>query len=387
MPLYTPNAYSLYLVLVTGLGNVFGRNAAMTSSSVASAFPITTLYDGQAQEIFMFSAAAADDYVKGDINLLSNPTFSSSASGWTSGGSNIRYRDITVQPNEYLKVTAVTSATATVTIQNQRNGMYLTSAGAWQVASTTCISVNGTASLTFQVEALIACHGLQAVPIRVQVNDYTKFTSLILVPGVNFVSVHGHGFGNVSPLFQYSDDDSSYTTAATMTVDQPAFYSYLGSTALYHRYWKLLLSGTNFEAAWIGELVAGFASALDPAQVWGWHETDEWPSHVHKNDAGLESVTVMTTRSMRGLKMDIIPTSFTGESADKLVAIRRDIWERSKAGAYPIIAVPRSTRPDVVMGKLRQSFDASHELPWVQKLGLEISPMPGPTIGAVTVVE
>lgn len=372
-----------YLVLVPSYSNVLSRGpGTLTTTSEEASFPEAALFDGYAQEIFEFNSLPTDGIVKKDTNLVVNPTFTSSAANWTSGGSNIRYQDINVLAGEQLTVSVVTNASTTGTIQNIYNGNYLTSSGTWQAGSTNCFSVNGSASVAFQIESLIACKGFHTMPLRITVADYTKMTSAILIPAVNFAAVFGHNLGNVTSLFEWSTDDSSWTTAATMTIDQPAYYSYL-STALYKRYWRIKVGGTNHEIPYFGEIVIGNAATLDPAQMWDWKEREQWPAHVHRNDAGQSTVTLMTSKPMRGLSMRLMPTNSTDDPA-KLIAIRRSIWERSKAGAYPIVVVPRSSRADVVLGRLSQSLEVSQLLPNAQAFSLDVDPLPYPCVGVVT---
>lgn len=361
-----------YYLVLTPYGNVLGRGPGTLTASADSAFPNTKLYDGSAQEIFQFASLGADALIKKDTNLLTNPTFATSAANWTNGGSNIRYQDITCQPGEQLQFRMVTTNTATVTVQSLRSGNFL-------IATQ---SVNG--SLTFQVtvDSVALNKGHQAVPLRITVNDYTRFTSLYMIPAVNFAGVFGHNFGAVRCALDYSDDDATYTLASEMVPDQPSFYCYLGDTPLFKRYWRMKTVGTNFETIYISELVIGHAAKMDPAPMWDWKEIDDWPSQVHTNDAGHRTVTVMTSRPQRTLKLEFAPTN-AFDTPEKLTAMRKLMWERSKAGSYPAVVVVRSTRPGVVLGRFQQSLDVTQMIPNAQKVGLDVVGLPFPLVGTV----
>jgi hypothetical protein len=56
--------------VVTEIANQIGRAGAPEPTSDSASFPAAKLYDREAQEIFSFDSAGADDEIVQDVNLV-----------------------------------------------------------------------------------------------------------------------------------------------------------------------------------------------------------------------------------------------------------------------------------------------------------------------------
>lgn len=280
--------------------NLVGRGPGTLSSTSADAlFPLANLYDGQPGRPFRFASAAAGVILKKDVNAITNPGFETSTlSGWTdrklgtgtvaetttaaevhsgtkaadlTGTDTSNYgalsQDITVQPGELWKldcwIRATVAGTGKVFLQNLTTGKFY-SAGAWGAAQAEATSHNTTTYTNKTVNFTIEDYdtvGDDSCTLRITLycdDGEACFDDVLLIPGVNFTSVHGHNLGPIAPVLASSDDDSAYTTRISPTVKRGAFYGY-DSTVQYARYWRLTFGGTNLSAIYVGEWVLGRA--------------------------------------------------------------------------------------------------------------------------------
>lgn len=313
------------LVLPGLYANILSRpNTTLTASQTPSSlYPITRIANGRPGQVFLFPAVAADDYVQADINQVPNGTFEdgftsgvpddwtddSSGTGavaeetssaliadgsgsglqLTNGASGIgaAYVDVVFVSGEsvMLDVFAATddgAEPATLEIQNLETGNYLTSGAAWQASQADAISEAGTSlaqsTLTFTLEAFsVVRRHLTTLRIRPHMdgvssgNTQHNWDNILIYPGVNWASLHGHNLDpKTVPSLTHDKvstfDSTDLVDAGDFTVDEgPVAYLSLASTA-YDRFWRVpQFTGTQSTATGaieIGEAFLGQAVTL-----------------------------------------------------------------------------------------------------------------------------
>lgn len=309
-------------------------------------------------------------------------------------------RDIQVRASERLRFSAwmatdqPTISTpisyAEVRIQNTRNGMFLDEDGEWVASEVAALRVENNdtmalQSITFRVQSIAESNHWTSFPLRITLEGLAGyFDDVSLLPAVNLAMVYGHNLGSVSPQLQYSDDGSSWTTLVTMRPVRPAFYGFADDDdQAYHLYWRILYEGTNHEPIYNGQAWIGYGEYVMFAQKWGWRDLDRWLQLEHTDPLGPSWRYPLGEGKVRGFELEFIPRTDeeTGSDTDALEQLRKELWERSRAGVDPVIIIPMTDREAVAYGLLQASMSASHEFATYQTLSLSVEGYPPPTVG------
>jgi hypothetical protein len=153
--------------------NLLERALSITPTpSADSLFPATALYDSRPSRVMRHGSNAANPEVRWDLAAFTPGG---------SGGSPYYYYG---RAGERRVVTLV--GTANVTVQNMLTLKYLTSGGAWQVASANCLTAAG--SLNYQIESMETC---QQPTVQMKVTT-SGGTSVADWPRWNACVVFGH---------------------------------------------------------------------------------------------------------------------------------------------------------------------------------------------------
>ncbi len=393
---------SLYLILdrygSKPVGNLIGRGVPPTVPSANASFPVANLSDGRSDIVYMATSAGADGYIRQDTNIVVNGIVTGGTLGaaWIIASGTVAYQDIPMRAGEFahlVSVMAGSSGPTTTTVQNLANGHYLNSSGVWQTASTV-FATNSSSLATFEHDFTMGdistCNDRPTPLVRITLTTTSGTPGaaydnggILLWPGVNFAAVYGHNCAGVVPILQSSLNGSSWTTQATLTVSQPGFYCSLAAPIIAN-YWRLFLSGTNTAIPFFGEVVIGQATSPVHAHRWDWHEKESWSQIRQKNDAGQTWAYTITDSRMRGLELQFTPydTMANADTMPALESLRKDMWMRSKGGAYPIVLVPRTQRPGLIFGRIADGpLDVVQSLPNQQQLSIGIDPFPPPVVG------
>ena len=173
------------------------------------------------------------------------------------------------------------SAGASIRLYNRTTGLYLGTDGAWHAAAQDLVAdlttnhvwlgVAAGAGKTFTVPTSEEMGGSENAVLEYRLiardsSGYTFFDDLQLdaVQPADFMMVAGgHSIpSGLAPVWQSSDDATSWTTRATFTVRSHQFYALLAApvTARYHR---LKMTGTPTAKVWVSDLVLGLSQTLD----------------------------------------------------------------------------------------------------------------------------
>lgn len=381
--------------------NLLSRGTVTVSPGSDTEFPASALYDARPSQRWQVSAVGADPYVVLDTDLMlgfgsmetnnagdpagftelstgtgamSRTTAAGEFNGGVAGmklvggtGTASGYRDVVVKAGERLQFAGAMKGDGTKfarwrvyvkeTAQWVNSSGVLTGSAADIASRATATWATSTVSFTAPtLDALQQPYCTLRISGLCNENGTVFVDDGILIPKVNALTNHGHNIDALNVLtFEYSDDNSAYTSAATITMKQPAFYAYL-STALFHRYWKFKTVGTNNSALWLGELVIGYAETLTQAQGFGW-EVKRMPRQDRLVTPGGEQwVYSRGTRTPRALQMSFTPT--TEASLDE---VRLGIMQTTQDGYYPIVFIPRSTEHYVFHGRVDESWAVKRE--------------------------
>jgi len=401
-------------------GNAFGRGTVTVSPAEAAVAPKANLYDSDPSTPHIAGSVAADSYMQVQIQALANPGFETSTlSGWTdndqgtgastettaagefrSGAKALklvgtdssnyasRYQDIPASAGEYRRASFYVNrgpggSDTRLYILNLRTGHYY-NGSAWATTRAPAVSVWGVGTpgygiqtaITYQLESFEAC-GADAVTLRWEIAGYadTAFVDDCLdIPGVTFAGIFGHNYGPVSPLVRSSDDGSSWTTRATMTVKRPAFHSTF--SIIYAEYWRILLSGTNHEAPYTGEAVLGQYSTSTTAPMWGLPKTRNTPGLRARGPSGRPHVYTYATDPPQDIDL-----TFSARTAAAALQLADDLWLRSGQGLYPVILVPIDTEADVYYGRFMDPVTVERPFQGIYQTTLSLVGDPFPSVG------
>ena len=406
-----------FLYLTGARFNTFGRGTVSVSPSAASVSDAANLYDGDPGCPLLFGSAAAG-YAKVDCNALTNPGFETSTLlGWTDAdsgtgspastettsagefrsgskalklysdtpaGTAARYQTISVRPGEYRKATFYIKGDAAATVS-----LYLTNTvtgrsyngSSWgsyaaavsQAASGSFVAV----TVTYQVESYEAC-GTDSVSLtwRISMAPSSGAATAYVddcsdVPGASFASVHGHNL-SADPTVESSDDDSSWTTRATMTRKRPAFFSTF--SIVYARYWKIAWASAQ-TAPYIGEAVLGQYETSATSPQWGLTESRDIPGVRTRGPSGRHAVYNYATDPPRSITM-----TFSARSAAAALELSDSLWLRSGQGLYPAVIVPIDTEADVYYGRLTAPYEPTRPFKGVYNCDLALIGDPFPVV-------
>lgn len=423
------------LVLSGSALNALASGALACSPAIKAGFVLTDIHDGRPGTVYMPTSYNDTTTITADLNKTTNPTIDTDTTGWTSavsgtaaatrtttagefvgvgalkcvGGTGVAtwYQDITVRAGSRYQLDLQmrgdgASGNGVVRIFNLTTGNWLAAGGgSWASAAADAITGPTAAAfeqktVPFQVESYQACRSDTVtirVHLRAQASETAMFDDVLLYPGIDFASVHGHSIDprwTVTLRSSIDNFSASDTAEATLTTAQPAFYSLL-SAPVYRRYWRLRLSwgGTSptgtFSPAvpMIGEWVLGLATAptvefLGPRlQAHGLREA--MPQIRNESSVGVVGVTNLLRRPVPTLTLP-----FKAFTASRWLELRTDLWERSGCGLYPVVLVPETGEGTVIYGLLRSVSEPQRvggvTAPWYNGT-IEIAGLPGPAVG------
>lgn len=398
------------LIYLPASNNIFRRGQSVTTDTASSLYPKTGLYDMRQDVPFQFSAIGTDQGIVVENNLIANGGFetwsSGIPSGWQVAGTVVSdtgsagtysikcgtgvghgvYQIVAVRPGERLKL-SVTGKLSNVAgggaciVKNMATDKYLTTGSAWSTAQN-CITWTTTSfaekNITFQVEDAANSLG-DWIWLYVQVYNnsasyYSYFDEVVLMPGVNFGSVHAHNIPpRIAVQMRYSDSDTTTTGGTlydTMYQARKSMYA-LNASVVYARYWKLKLEGEQWETTeaasvfsayqkptYIGEVIFGDASSLTAVQKYNWSIRERYEQIRTTTRSGSPRVTNVTTEAPRVLQM-----SHFFSTIAEYEEFRDKVWRQGRGGADPAVWVPDDTDDDIcILGRIDNSWDVKRLL-------------------------
>lgn len=402
--------------------NQFGLGTVSVDPAEASVAPKANLYDSDPSTPHIAGSIQADSYMRVRLPGLTNPGFESGMTGWTdndqgtgtsaetSTGAEVRSgskalkmtgsdattnygsrtQTITVTSGETRKATVHAipiSGTGTIFslyLYNTRTLKYYNGT-AWATTRAAAASAlytgspgYGTTSITYTIESYEATRS-ETCSLRWElvcpegecaIDDVSDW------PAVTFAGIFGHNYApTLSPLVQYSSDGSSWTTAATMTIQRPAFFSTF--SAIYAEYWQIKLSGTPLEAPYTGEAVLGQYREGSTQIAAGPMPTWDIPGVRSAGTIGRPMVYNFATDATESIRL-----VFSGDSETEAREAVFGMFVRSGQGRYPVIIVPTDTESFVYYGRLMQPFSLERPALGIYDWGIDLVGDPFPTVGA-----
>jgi hypothetical protein len=318
--------------------NLLERALSVTLNPAADAlFPATNLYDGRLSKGARHGSNAA------------NPTITWDGAAFTPGTSATY--TFTARAGERRRVTS--GGTSNVTVQNLSTLKYLTSGGAWQVASTYCLT--GAGSVDYQVESLTLCQ-LPAVSLKI---TQSATVTLSDWPRWNSVMVFGHNLdAGLSVEMRSSTDNFSGSNVLEVTgsILQPSFYMNKGS-AITSRYGRVALTGTNQAIPWYASVAPMYLETMTTGQSADGYEVALEEVQI-RNDSAVATSNVY---NMSPWPRRTISLHFRSGTAAAL-ELRQEIVLRCRGGAYPFVVVPVSTEGTILMTRLGANWSEVRKL-------------------------
>lgn len=435
------------LVVAGNYSNLLSQAAAVTCSPSADPlFPLPGLWDGTSEWAFRFSGdGAAAFYLQADLTRTKNPSMEGWAGGapasWKvltsgagvvaeeattkhSGTSGARVNPGTGTANirqEYFArageklfldhwAAAESGGGAGVRIFNWTTGHALKSDGTWsadlaqyfkQTSSTSFVNLTG----AFQIEDYRTC-GADVALIEVVLNSNTASKNAfhddcVIVPGVDFFSVHGHGVTRAAftdaGAKLLSDPAGAFaggeTTQITFAYRRGSFYGTIGSIQ-YVRHWRLNFPGFNensvflkpFGPAWIGEAVLAQALSFQTGLSFPFQEERSVPQTRVSNLAGGSQAFPYTYDTLRKITL---PVTFQGASNTDTAAwdeLRHELMERTLNGVTAAVIVPFDDEPDtVILGRVPERYRVGRQFLSVRSSEIVLEELPPPQfVGALS---
>lgn len=311
--------------------NLLGRALSVTVSPGADAlFPAANLFDGRLSRPFRFSSNAA------------NPSITWDGAAFTPAGAATYL--VTARAGERRRVSL--TGTANVSIQNLSTGKYLTSALAWQTASTNCLTAAGTKD--YQVESFTLCQQatvtLKIVTSGGTTGDWPRWNALV---------IFGHNLDPALTVEMRSSTDNfsgSNVLEVTGAILQPGFYM-LQAAGITNRYGRLSFTGTNQSTGWISEVVPCWLETATDAPDVGLEVRYQEAQIRNTMAYGEAYVYPLAPRPRRVVQMRFNQLATTGA-----IETRQEMVLRGRGGAYPMVVIPVSTEADVFFGRLTDQW-------------------------------
>lgn len=416
---------ALYYLAGTGYNQLTRMVTAASPESASSLYPIANLYDGAPVKPFMFNTAGTSGYIDFDMQQIPNGTMESTfsgglpASGWAKSGTvtcardtvvfnegaasaNLTaaggsgdgiYYDWSVRPGEILVMGAQVrsdagGATFRGRIRNMSTGNYLNTSNAWQAAAVNRIVSTSSTWNTFSsqvtVESYAACGYQDRVTIRLEftygsapIND-AWVDGVLCYPIINFASIHGHNIQpNTAPIELRADTTTTPTTVrGTFTLAHPTMFVTFSNVLV--RYWRLFFTNDPLlNPTWIGELVLGQYSTARRRQNYGQDYGLIDPQDRVNMDVGQFASYLRTMRGRRQVQMN-----FRLNDSDDY-AEQKEIAERSRNGAYPILAVVESgDTTTAIMGRIDPTWRHSRVTKNMRDTSWLLDELPFPVVVA-----
>jgi hypothetical protein len=211
----------------------------------------------------------------------------------------------------------------------------------WQQIAGTTLEGGLPTPLPFAVESVAECGGPTAI-LRITIladGGDVYFDDVDIWPASTFASIHGHNLDpKIVATIAFSDDASSYTTAATFTLYPRSFYTTFDQVN--KRYCKLLFTGTNSAAIRLGEAVVGQGLQLATGC--------RWPVPMRyrmRQDVAHGYVYSLDDEPPRSVRLD-----FKHLSSAAYVEYRDELALRARGARWPVVVVPApAARPDFVL--------------------------------------
>lgn len=411
-----------FLFLTGSRFNQFSLGTVSVDPAEAAVAPKANLYDTDPSTPHIAGSIQADSYMRVRLVGLTNPGFETSTlSGWTdndqgtgtstetSTGAEVRsgtkalkmtgsdattnygsrYQTITVTSGETRKATVWSipiSGTGTIFslyLYNTRTLKYY-NGSAWATTRAAATSrlytgspLYGSSTITYTIESYEATRS-ETCSLRWElvcpegecaIDDVSDW------PAVTFAGIFGHNYApTLSPLVQYSSDGSSWTTAATMTIQRPAFFSTF--SAIYAEYWQIKLSGTPLEAPYTGEAVLGQYTTCATSPMWGIPKTRNTPGVRTRGPSGRPHVYSYATDPPQDIAL-----TFSARTAAAAKELADGLWLRSGQGLYPVVLVPIDTETDVYFGRFMDPVTVERPFQGIYECTLSLVGDPFPTVG------
>lgn len=248
------------------------------------------------------------------------------------------------------------STLSAVRLFNPATGLYLKADGAWAAGAQNLVAdtsgdfvwlgVNVGAGVTFTMPDVDEL-GAHEVALQFQLHSLAGggggvsfFDDLVFqaLPLLDFVFIGGNhniqaAAGPV--LLQSSDDGSSWTTRATLTVARHQFWHRLAAPVT-AAYWRILFDGTPTLKMWMGDVVLGLVQELDrePQDQIG-------IEYVETGQIRQESPGGSTRISNRGpYPQRRLNARLRFPSAAEEAAFRAIFVDRVRGGETPIVVIP-----------------------------------------------
>lgn len=336
--------------------NALERALSVTATPSADAnYPVTRLYDGRPSAPFRFGSNAANPKVEVDLAAFTA----------LSGTTNTTF---TVRAGERRRITQTAGTTI---LRNLTTGKYCTSGGVWQTGTTNIIT--GSGGVSYQVEAQSVCLSDTAV---MQVST-TSGTAVVDFPRWNCMALVGHSFDPLLTTFSAQSDDnsgfSSPTTVGSFNLAKPNAYVY-SAGGVAERYARLYTVGTNYAAAWMGELVVCWMETATRGQKPEWSIKTDFQQVRAETRAG-----EMYAYPLSAFPRRIVQMSFVQKATAQYAEMRDEIVGRSAGGRYATLLNPYETETDVLVhGRLDGSWAARRLLAsaWEDDLIISEDPFP-----------
>jgi hypothetical protein len=386
-------------VLARAQGYGSGATGVACSATVDSSYPLSSIYDGRSAFPMKLSAATTGFFVSWPNSLVANGDMEQGTTGWTTnsvtatsetgagnyhkGSKSLKlvatvtggyaYQRVTVQAGEYLQIWAAAKSDGTnyalVRVKCLDTGQYVKDDGTWYASSTAVMNKTGNTMtaftpVTFRVPTFAEIGRATAtleILLQVGTNGATcYFDEVLLVPGIDWVSLHGHGL-DASTGLAFETHGASYwhspaahsisfgsaTNAAlkaqTCAIQNtsrvydpfPGVYFYPGGA--YGTY-------TTMAAPWLGELVVGQSADLTCAP--------DYPVSIEYQDAQERATTAQGGQyvySHAARPRRVLGLSWRFRNDAEFQQVRDTFFQGSSAGRYPMVVLPTETDPDVVV--------------------------------------
>jgi len=233
-------------------------------------------------------------------------------------------------------------------------GTYLTPAGTWSASPTdlvaagtydagaTWFGINAGAGVQFETEGEAGEEILLELQFHLDLGGggtQGRFDDIVIVPAVDFLGVfNGHNIRPaLAPVWESSDDGSSWTNRATFTVGRHQFFALLDAP-IFARFHRLKMTGTPAEKVYLSDLVLGLAEALEREPV---TSTPIVKSYRELGQQRLETPAGSRRIANRGpYPPRTFELSFRFPTAAEEAAVMALLVDKVRGGAESVVIIP-----------------------------------------------